>query len=200
MQKLTTQVSILTARGMSAIASVALAGPAAQEVLAKIFRANISASNPMPLFEAGQIVHGSIVDKDRVIDEVIVAAEEIDLLTIHCHGNPLLTEQIVKLCRHQGAVLVDAESFALNRYQHQSENMIAAEAKLLMQQSATLAGAKIVQSQIDAGLSQWARRLLKQIHSIDLDQVKEDIQKHTKHSDPYRSFSGFGILDEREAR
>lgn len=36
---------------------------------------------------------------------------------------------------------------------------------------------------------------------IDLDQIKEDIQKNTKHnehSDPYRSFSGFGILDERE--
>jgi uncharacterized LabA/DUF88 family protein len=31
---------------------------------------------------------------------------------------------------------------------------------------------------------------------IDLDQIKEDIQKNTKHSDPYRSFSGFGILDD----
>lgn len=30
---------------------------------------------------------------------------------------------------------------------------------------------------------------------IDLDQIKEDIQKTTKHSDPYRSFSGFGILE-----
>ena len=33
---------------------------------------------------------------------------------------------------------------------------------------------------------------------IDLDQIKEDIQKNTKHSDPYRSFSGFGILEDRE--
>ncbi|MGF1541421.1 MAG: NYN domain-containing protein [Pleurocapsa sp.] len=33
---------------------------------------------------------------------------------------------------------------------------------------------------------------------IDLDQIKEDIQKNTKHSDPYRSFSGFGILDDRD--
>ena len=31
---------------------------------------------------------------------------------------------------------------------------------------------------------------------IDLDQIKEDIQKSHKHSDPYRSFSGFGILDD----
>lgn len=31
---------------------------------------------------------------------------------------------------------------------------------------------------------------------IDLDQIKEDIQKNTKHSDPYRTFSGFGILDD----
>jgi uncharacterized LabA/DUF88 family protein len=33
---------------------------------------------------------------------------------------------------------------------------------------------------------------------IDLDQIKEDIQKNTKHGDPYRSFSGFGILDDRD--
>ncbi len=33
---------------------------------------------------------------------------------------------------------------------------------------------------------------------IDLDQIKEDIQKNTKYSDPYRSFSGFGILDDRD--
>lgn len=31
---------------------------------------------------------------------------------------------------------------------------------------------------------------------IDLDQIKEDIQKTSKHDDPYRSFTGFGILDE----
>ena len=31
---------------------------------------------------------------------------------------------------------------------------------------------------------------------IDLDQIKEDIQKTHKHGDPYRSFSGFGILDD----
>ena len=31
---------------------------------------------------------------------------------------------------------------------------------------------------------------------IDLDQIQEDIQKNTKHGDPYRSFTGFGILDE----
>ncbi|MGV2828100.1 LabA-like NYN domain-containing protein [Myxosarcina sp. GI1(2024)] len=32
-------------------------------------------------------------------------------------------------------------------------------------------------------------------HYIDLDQIKEDIQKNIKPSDPYRSFSGFGILE-----
>jgi uncharacterized LabA/DUF88 family protein len=31
---------------------------------------------------------------------------------------------------------------------------------------------------------------------IDLDQIKGDIQKSNKHSDPYHSFSGFGILDD----
>jgi uncharacterized LabA/DUF88 family protein len=30
---------------------------------------------------------------------------------------------------------------------------------------------------------------------IDLDQIKEDIQKSNKPGDPYRSFTGFGMLD-----
>ncbi|MBE9167620.1 NYN domain-containing protein [Pleurocapsales cyanobacterium LEGE 06147] len=31
---------------------------------------------------------------------------------------------------------------------------------------------------------------------IDLDQIKEDIQKTSRANDPYRSFSGFGLLNE----
>jgi uncharacterized LabA/DUF88 family protein len=31
---------------------------------------------------------------------------------------------------------------------------------------------------------------------IDLDQIKEDIQKTSRSNDPYRSFSGFGLLNE----
>ncbi len=31
---------------------------------------------------------------------------------------------------------------------------------------------------------------------IDLDQIKEDIQKTSRINDPYRSFSGFGLLNE----
>ena len=41
---------------------------------------------------------------------------------------------------------------------------------------------------------------------IDLDQIKADIQKNTKHQDhhhhheAYHTFSGFGILDENKAK
>ena len=34
---------------------------------------------------------------------------------------------------------------------------------------------------------------------VDLDQIKEDIQKNTKHNEPYPTFSGFRILDENKA-
>ena len=37
-------------------------------------------------------------------------------------------------------------------------------------------------------------------HYIDLDQIKEDIQKTIRNNDPYRSFSGFGILDAEHPR
>jgi hypothetical protein len=45
----------------------------------------------------GTILHGSIVDGERVIDEVVVGCEGENEFVIHCHGNPLLVEQIMTL-------------------------------------------------------------------------------------------------------
>ena len=35
---------------------------------------------------------------------------------------------------------------------------------------------------------------------IDLDQIKEDIQKTSKHNQPYRNFSSLGLLDQEQPR
>jgi tRNA modification GTPase len=182
LQNSTTQVSLLTARGMSAIASIALAGPAAKDILSKVFRTKVSGSNETISLEAGQLAHGCIVDGGRVIDEVVVGVEADDLLAIHCHGNPLLAEQIVKLLQGRGATLVETERFTADRLKLRAKSMIETEAQLAIAQSATLQGAKILQSQTDAGLSKWARELLEQIETVDPDQVKAQCEQILKRS------------------
>lgn len=160
---------VLTGRGMSAIGSVALCGPGARGILDDIFPADGT-------FEPGRIAYGCIVDGERVVDEVLVGSEGDESFVIHCHGNPLLIEQVVQLCRDKGAELVDAAAFAFERYRADSENIIAAEAKLAMQQSATLLGAKILNAQINGGLSKWAREMLANGDTLDT----ADLQQQAK--------------------
>ncbi len=183
-----TQVGVLTSRGMSAIASVALCGVGARGVLGRIFQkgkteapngsegmetSEVDRVTAVPRFCKGDVVYGSIVDGLRMVDEVLVGCEADDSFVIHCHGNPLLVEQIVRLCQSKGATLIDVEAFAFEQYTAGSKNTIETEAKLAMQKSATLLGVKILKGQIDAGLSKWAADIQANINLLDA----ADIQK-----------------------
>ena len=162
-----TYTSVLTARGMAAISSIALAGNDAWPILEKVFRAG---TGGLGAASEGKFFYGSIVDGQRVIDEVVVGCESEDAFVIHCHGNPLLVEQIVTLLQSHGAELIDADSLvAIN----ESSNTIEAEARLAMRKSATLAGVKILQAQINGGLSQWVRQTIDAIDSLDMDRIKQ---------------------------
>ena len=194
-------VCVLTAKGMAAIASVALKGPDAQAILQKVFRAANRNSRPPDLclpdmLAQGQawhpnqntasdgvpcprlrghvenaILHGSIVEGDTIIDEVLIGCEGDDECVIHCHGNPLLVEQIVKLCQTHGATPVTIEQFMAEKHQSQSQTMIEFEAKLALQTCATLSGGKIISNQLTHGLLPTAQCWLETIDTISLQQL-----------------------------
>ena len=162
-----TYTSVLTTRGMAAISSIALAGNEAGPILEKVFRAG---TGGLGAASEGIISYGSIVDGQRVIDEVVLGCEGEDAFVIHCHGNPLLVEQIVTMLQSHGAELIDANSLPAK---NKSSNTIETEARLAMRKSTTLAGVKILQAQINDGLSQWVRQTLDAIDSIDMDRIKQ---------------------------
>ena len=181
-------VCVLTARGMAAIASVGLKGGDAPGILGTIFRTGNTAARsagggtdrgrsarPHPGgawgYGAGQILHGYIVDGQTCIDEVVVGCEAADTFVIHCHGNPLLVEQIVKLCRSQGAALVQAEQFFSEVYHSRAETLIEVEARGALQTCATLAGAKIIANQLTVGLLPTVRRWLASFETMSLQQL-----------------------------
>ncbi|OQY06961.1 MAG: hypothetical protein B6I25_02745 [Planctomycetales bacterium 4572_13] len=172
-----TYTCALTARGMAAISSVALAGPGALGILDTVFQSGTNTAKRSLTVPPGEILHGSIVDDHRVIDEVVVGCEGTDVFIIHCHGNPLLVEQIILLLQSHGAELIDANRFALAGYQQTTKNAIEAEARLAMQKSATLSGVKILQAQINGGLSQWAQNTLDTIESLDTEEIKRQCRE-----------------------
>ena len=169
-----TTACVLTSRGMAAISSITLAGKAAKEILEEVFRpGNDTAKQSLTVPPSNSIVHGVIVDKEQVIDEVVVGCESENTFVIHCHGNPLLVEQIVKLLQSLGAVLTDAENFAAALVQSNSKTTIEAEAKLAMRKSATLLGVKILQAQIDGGLSAWAHTCLNSLDTMSPEEIHQ---------------------------
>lgn len=180
---------------MAAISSIALAGTDAALILGQIFQTGAAEARSgsagiggtaehrvasTPRFCTGTILHGAIVNGERVIDEVVVGCEGPEDFVIHCHGNPLLVEQIVSLVQSHGAELVDLERFS--SCQGKSKTAIETEAKLAMQKSATLLGMRILRTQIDGGLSAWGRSTLEQIDSLDAEEVKSQCCEILEHS------------------
>ena len=158
-------VCVLTARGMAAIASVALYGAGAGGLVGRIFGGSVPV--------CGRSAYGAILDGGEVIDSVVAACEKPDCFVIHCHGNPLLVEQIVQLCQRYGAVAQRPEDYLFACTCAEAQTLIEAEARLAMTQAATLAGVELIGRQISAGLTGWVRRWLSAA-PLDLEGLRRE--------------------------
>lgn len=158
-------VCVLTGRSMAAIASVAVAGPGAEAIVGRIFSRAVPAS--------GRSAYGILRDGENVIDSVVVGCEGAGRYVIHCHGNPLLAERVMRLCERLGAVSQRAEEYLLAQLKEDTESLIEAEARLEMTRAATLDGVKLLNGQISGGLAAWARRWI-DCKSINLKELQNE--------------------------
>ncbi len=156
---------VLTAGGMAAIASIALWGRGAAAITQRLF------SKPVP--DCGHLAYGTLKDAETIIDSVVVACEQAECFVLHCHGNPLLVEQIVTLCRRHGATLQRAEAFRTVQLNASCQTRIEAEARLAMTAAATQAAVELLAGQIYAGLSAWATQWIDS-KSIDIDRLRKE--------------------------
>jgi small GTP-binding protein len=159
---------MLTGRQSAAIGSVALAGTQARPMLEKVFRTSRTSAAD---FRTGAVLHGLLLDGERTLDEVVVGCEADDYYVVHCHGNPLLTGQAVKLFERLGALPIETEAFLFERYRRESETLIEAEAKLWMSKAATLTGAKVISSQLTEGLLPTAKRWLAELDAMSREEL-----------------------------
>ncbi len=161
--------AVMTGSGAGAIATIQLNGDSAQAVLLEVFH---SSGQRPPAFEARRILLGHIVDGADVIDQVTVGCEGPHAFAIHCHGNPLIVERIMKLLQGRGVELLDAESLLAKMVsEEQPDDSIAVEAKLVMTKIKTLEGARIIGAQMAGGLSQMVRRWSRESDSMSLAEI-----------------------------
>jgi tRNA modification GTPase len=140
-----TVAAVMTGKGTGAIATIGLFGPAAANIIKKIF-------NPPSKFKISQTALGTIAVKGKTIDQVLIGCEGVDDFTINCHGNPLIVSDILRLLEENGAATISAEQLLCQIHSKQL-NTIALEAKLAIADVKTLEGTKIITNQIEGGLT-----------------------------------------------
>lgn len=155
---------VRTGRGAAAIGSVELAGPGAEAVVRKLFTPTGSNAD----FSEGSIIYGRFVDDGQTIDDGIVGIEGPERFALHCHGNPLILEQILRLAQRHGAQIVPYEQMLTRQFKAECSNAIEAEAKLECLKSVSLLGVQIIQNQ-SMGLTKIVAQWLQ---STNLDSIR----------------------------
>lgn len=168
--------AVMTSKGVGAISTVQVFGSDAEKIVKKIFT---PASRKITNFEQGRIYNGSISDENNeTIDYVTIGCEGVNNFAIHCHGNPLIVTAVMGLLRKNGSKLLTVEQLMAKIIAaKESINTIALEAKVAQLKAKTLAGSKIINNQITAGLNKTAVDWLEIINDDTLGEIKESAKK-----------------------
>jgi tRNA modification GTPase len=169
---MSTFAAVMTGTGTGAISTIQIFGGSAEAVIKKVFKPTGTKSSQ---FKTGEILLGTIIDGEEVIDQVTIGCEGPDTFAINCHGNPLIVEMIMQLLKRHGAALLTAEQL-LERIltAKKSAGSIAVEANLAQAKARTLQGTKIIMNQIDAGLTEKAKGWLENIDEIPIETIKAE--------------------------
>jgi len=173
--------ALMTGPGAGAIATILLVGESAHSVLSEISQA--SGNRPFA-FETGRILLGHIVDGGDTVDQVTIGCEGPGTFAIHCHGNPLIVERIMKLLQGRGVELLAAEGLLARTFAgERPDDSIVVEAKLAMTKVKTLEGARMIAAQMEGGLSQKVRQWSLEIDSVPPDEIARQARQILRDSE-----------------
>ncbi|MHC4534626.1 MAG: GTPase [Planctomycetota bacterium] len=164
-----TFAAVMTGKGAGAISTIQVFGDSAEAVIKQIFT---PAGTESKKFKTGKILLGKILDGDQTIDQVTLGCEGQNNFAIHCHGNPLIVADIMKMLQRHGVTLLAAEQLLTKILSSQKAvSTIAIEAGLARLKAKTIEGTKIITNQIDVGLTIKAAEWLKNINETSLNQI-----------------------------
>jgi tRNA modification GTPase len=175
--------AISTAQGNGAIAVVRLSGNGSIALCDKVFKAP---SNKRLIDQEANTIHfGTIVDGDKIIDEVVVSIFKNpksytgeDIVEISCHGSVFIQQQILQLLTRTGARLAKPGEFTLRAFINGKMDLSQAEAVADLIASSSASSHKVAMQQMRGGFSSEIANLRgRLLHFISLLELELDFSE-----------------------
>ena len=128
---MSTIAAISTAIGNSGIGIIRISGEESFEIIKKIFKSKTKMIDIKP----NTIRYGYIVDRDNIIDEVLVSFFKApksftteNMCEINSHGGIIVMKKILELCLKNGAELAEPGEFTKRAFLNGRIDLVQAEA------------------------------------------------------------------------
>ena len=182
-----TIVAIATAPGTGAIAIIRLSGENSIKIVDTFFKnkSKTKLSEKKP----NTIHFGEIIDKDNIIDEVLVSIFHAphsytgeNSVEISCHGSIYIQQKILEIATNNGARLADPGEYTLRAFLNAKLDLSQAEAVADLIASTSEAARKVAMNHLKGGFSDELQILRTQLVNfvslieLELDFSEEDVE------------------------
>lgn len=181
-----TIIAKATASGLSAISIIRISGIDSIKMVSNCFKAK---SGKILANQKSHTIHlGTIYDKDRAIDEVLVSLfigpnsyTGENIVEISCHGSIYIQQQIFQLFINEGAKPAKPGEYTLRAFLNQKIDLIQAEAVADLISSESKAAHEVALNQMRGGYTHQIAILRQQLLdfasliTLELDFSEEDV-------------------------
>ena len=187
MKPMDTIIALATSSGVGAIAVIRLSGDMAIPLVDGHFK---SVSEKRLSDQRSHTIHlGHIVDKDKILDEVLVSVFKNpnsytgeDVIEISCHGSPYIQQEIIQLFLRNGCRMANPGEFTLRAFLNGKLDLSQAEAVADLIASDSEASHQIAMQQMRGGFSSEIKHLRDELLNfaslieLELDFAEEDVE------------------------
>lgn len=185
-----TIAAIATAPGEGGIGIIRISGEKSLQVAQSIFKSK--SGKMIKDYNARTLIYGTVVDNEKVIDEVLVAymkgpnsytAE--DVIEINCHGGFISVKKILELILSKGVRLAEAGEFTKKAFLNGRIDLSQAEAIIDVIKSKTDMAHEVAQSQLEGSLAKKIKDLRMNVTEVlahlevSIDFAEEDVEEIT---------------------
>ena len=185
-----TIAAIATAPGEGGIGIIRISGEKSLKVAESIFKSK--SGKVIKDYNARTLIYGTIVDGEKVIDEVLLAymkgpnsytAE--DVIEINCHGGFISVKKILELILSKGVRLAEAGEFTKRAFLNGRIDLSQAEAIIDVIKSKTDMAHEVAQNQLEGSLAKKIKDLRMKVTEVlahlevSIDFSEEDVEEIT---------------------
>ena len=185
-----TIAAIATAPGEGGIGIIRISGEKSLQVAQSIFKSK--SGKMIKDYNARTLIYGTVVDNEKVIDEVLVAymkgpnsytAE--DVIEINCHGGFISVKKILELILSKGVRLAEAGEFTKRAFLNGRIDLSQAEAIIDVIKSKTDMAHEVAHSQLEGSLAKKIKDLRMNVTEVlahlevSIDFAEEDVEEIT---------------------